>query len=145
VTSHPSGKIGRGFQPIEIPGLSIIHLKAESGVERSKTAQEINVYTNSRLHACRISTWKRKNYCCKCCKACLTGHVYRCISPSSGSNPTSLATSRPHFHKLSTKPTRKILFKSSNSGEAKKLLYIIVAATQPLTVANDPVDAFMQS
>jgi hypothetical protein len=50
LTSRPYGEIRRGFQPLEIPGLPVIHLSGESDVEMVKISREIDVFIEARVH-----------------------------------------------------------------------------------------------
>jgi ankyrin repeat domain-containing protein 50 len=44
VTGRPYGRIQPGFQPLQIPGLSVIHLSGESDVEMRRICREIDVF-----------------------------------------------------------------------------------------------------
>ncbi|KAN0081080.1 Ankyrin repeat-containing domain protein [Elaphomyces granulatus] len=49
LTSRPYGEIRRGFQPLEIPGLPVIHLSGESDIEMKKISREIDVFIKARV------------------------------------------------------------------------------------------------
>ncbi|SPO04105.1 uncharacterized protein DNG_06788 [Cephalotrichum gorgonifer] len=53
VTSRPYDKIGRGFRPLNIPGLPLIHLKGESDTEISNIAREIDIYIEASVSRIR--------------------------------------------------------------------------------------------
>ena len=49
LTSRPYSGIRRDFQPLNIPGLPVIHLSGESDVEIKKISQEIDVFIKARV------------------------------------------------------------------------------------------------
>lgn len=49
LTSRPWGDIRRGFQPLKIPELPVIHLIGDSDVEIEKISQEIDVFIRARV------------------------------------------------------------------------------------------------
>jgi hypothetical protein len=49
VTSRPYSGIRRGFQPLKIPELPVIHLSGESDVEMEKISREIDIFINARV------------------------------------------------------------------------------------------------
>jgi hypothetical protein len=49
LTSRPYGSIRRGFQPLEIPGLPVIHLSGESDIEMKKISREIDIFIKARV------------------------------------------------------------------------------------------------
>jgi len=49
VTSRPYGGIRCDFQPLNIPGLPVIHLSGETDVEMEKISREIDVFINARV------------------------------------------------------------------------------------------------
>lgn len=53
VTSRSYDIIRRGFEPLNIPGLPVIHLDGESDAEVSKIAREIDVYIEDRVSRIR--------------------------------------------------------------------------------------------
>lgn len=55
ITSRPYYNVERYFQPLNIPGLPIIHLKGDSDVESARIAQEINIYIEDRVSHIRQS------------------------------------------------------------------------------------------
>jgi hypothetical protein len=50
LTSRPYGGIRRGFQPLDIPGLPVIHLSGESDIEMEKISREIDIFIKARVH-----------------------------------------------------------------------------------------------
>jgi ankyrin repeat domain-containing protein 50 len=50
LTSRPYGGIRRDFQPLDIPGLPVIHLSGEGDVEMKKISREIDVSIKTRVH-----------------------------------------------------------------------------------------------
>lgn len=53
LTSRPYGHIRRGFQPLQIPGVPVIHLNGENETEMSKIAKEIDIYIRARVGTIR--------------------------------------------------------------------------------------------
>jgi Cdc6-like AAA superfamily ATPase len=65
LTSRPYGGIRRGFQPLELPGLPVIHLSGESDVEMKKISQEIDVFIKARVHDIGARLMRTKNFYCE--------------------------------------------------------------------------------
>ena len=51
LTSRPYDGIRRGFQPLQIPGLPVIHLSGESDIEMKKISREIDVFIGARVQS----------------------------------------------------------------------------------------------
>ncbi|KAG7404322.1 Ankyrin repeat domain-containing protein 50 [Fusarium oxysporum f. sp. rapae] len=145
VTSRPYEKIGRGFQPLNTQGLPIIHLKGESDAEISMIAKEIDVYIENRVS--RIRT----NLCLDTGEEQLILQglrripnqtyiwVYltlKLIESDMNINKTKIREATSSLPRTVDDAYERILAKSSNPEEAKKLLHIVVAAARPLTLAE---------
>jgi ankyrin repeat domain-containing protein 50 len=50
LTSRPYSEIRQDFQPLDIPGLPVIHLSGESDVELEKISREIDIFIKVRVH-----------------------------------------------------------------------------------------------
>ncbi|KAK7419107.1 hypothetical protein QQZ08_011010 [Neonectria magnoliae] len=145
VTSRPYNKIGRAFQPLNIPGLPIIHLKGEGEAEISKIAQEIDVYIEDRVSRIRASL------CLKPDEEQLLLQKLRdiphqtdlwvyltleLIENNIGIDKTKIREATSVLPRTIDNAYERILAKSSNPKEAKKLLHIVVAVARPLTLAE---------
>lgn len=141
VTSRPYDKIRRGFEPLNIPGLPVIHLKGESDTELTKIAREINIYIESKVSDMDHLLSRER----KLLRQRLQGisnrtylWVYLAIEwikeeTSNKISPESITSTLPT---TVDQAYEKILAKSTNPKEARKLLHIVVATTRPLTVAE---------
>ncbi|EXU97692.1 ankyrin repeat protein [Metarhizium robertsii] len=147
VTSRLHNDIERGFQPLKIPELPVIHLKGESDAEVSKIAGEIDLYIVDAVARIRedkglqqsdeqsllqgLRAIGNKTY--------LWVHLTLGWIKSVVSNTITevdiryVVNSLPHSV---DKAYEKILARSTNPEEAKKLLHIVVAAARPLTLAE---------
>lgn len=139
ITSRPYDKVRQGFQPLSTPGLAVIHLRGESEIEVAKIASEINIYIEAKVQEMDDFLPEEK------------GVLLRALQQSP--NQTYLwvylaiewiRDVRMHIVDAvditSALPTtvnqayEKILAKSVNPKEARKLLHIVVATTRPLTI-----------
>ncbi|KAG7402611.1 Ankyrin repeat domain-containing protein 50 [Fusarium oxysporum f. sp. rapae] len=145
VTSRPYEEILRDFQPLNTPGLPIIHLKGESDAEISMIAKDIDVYIEHRVS--RI----RKNLCLDTGEEQLLLQELRrvpnrtylwvyltlkVIESDMSINKTKICNATSSLPRTVDDAYERILARSSNPEEAKKLLHIIVAAARPLTLAE---------
>lgn len=145
VTSRPNDKIGRSFQPLNILGLPVIHLKGESDTEISNIAREIDVYIEdriSRIRADRYLTPDEEQLLLQELRR-IPNQTYLwvyltldSIERDMGINETRIREATSSLPRTVDDAYERILAKSSNSEEAKKLLHIIVAAARPLTLAE---------
>ncbi|KAH7109488.1 hypothetical protein B0J13DRAFT_663639 [Dactylonectria estremocensis] len=145
VTSRPYDKIGRSFQPLYIPGLPIIHLKGESDAETSKIAREIDVYIEHKVSRIRADLDLKPEE-----EQLLLQELRRVpnqtylwvyltlelIEHDISINKTKILEATSSLLRTVDDAYERILAKSINSEEAKKLLHIVVAAARPLTVAE---------
>ncbi|KAH7129661.1 putative ankyrin repeat-containing protein [Dactylonectria estremocensis] len=145
VTSRPYDKIRRGFQPLNIPGLPVIHLKGESDAEISKIAQEIDVYIEDRVSRIQaILGLEQDEEQLLLQKLRDIPHqtylwVYltlELIESDIGIDKTKIREATSLLPRTVDDAYERILAKSSNPKEAKKLLHIVVAAARPLTLAE---------
>ncbi|RYP17884.1 hypothetical protein DL765_004282 [Monosporascus sp. GIB2] len=147
VTSRPYDKIRRGFQPLNIPGLPIIHLKGEGDAEISKIAREIDIYIKDKVSRIRANVHLEANEE----QLLLQGlrripnqtylWVYLTLEwieaeINNKINRTEIRNVTSSLPRTVDEAYEKILAKSKNPEKAKKLLHIIVAAARPLTLAE---------
>ncbi|KJZ75124.1 hypothetical protein HIM_05610 [Hirsutella minnesotensis 3608] len=145
VTSRPYDKIGRGFHPLNLPGLSVIRLKGEGDAEASKIAREIDVYIEYKVSRIRDSLELEQVEE----QLLLQGlrrishqtylWVYltlELIESDISINKAKISEVTSSLPQTVDDAYERILAKSTNSEEAKKLLHIVVAAARPLTLAE---------
>ncbi|RYP02732.1 hypothetical protein DL764_005662 [Monosporascus ibericus] len=147
VTSRPYDKIRRGFQPLHIPGLPIIHLKGEGDAEISEIVREIDIYIKNRVSRIRENMYLKANE-----EQLLLQELRRIPNQTylwvyltlewieaeinNKINETEIRNITSSVPRTVDETYEKILAKSKNPEEAKKLLHIIVAAARPLTLAE---------
>ncbi|KAL7786376.1 putative ankyrin repeat-containing protein [Trichoderma ceciliae] len=147
VTSRPYDKIRRGFQTLNIPGLPVIHLKGEGDAEVGKIAQEINVYIKDRVSRIRANLHLKANEEQLLLQGlgAIRNQTYLWVyltlewietEISNKINETEIRNVTSTLPRTVDEAYDKILSKSKNPEEAKKLLHIIVAAERPLTLAE---------
>ncbi|KAN0070262.1 ankyrin [Elaphomyces granulatus] len=143
VTSRPYGGIRRGFQPLEIPGLPVIHLSGESDVEMEKISREIDVFINARVKDIGAQLKLRNDQ-----QELLLRELMRVpnrtylwvyltldlIESDIDINKSGIVKATSHLPKTVDEAYERILSRSRNFKEAKRLLHIVVAAERPLTL-----------
>ncbi|KAN0070496.1 Ankyrin repeat-containing domain protein [Elaphomyces granulatus] len=143
VTSRPYGEIRRGFQPLKVPGLPVIHLSGESDVEMEKISRDIDVFINARAK----NIGAQLNLRTDGQELLLQGlmrvpnrtylWVYLTldlIESDIDIDETGIVKATSHLPKTVDEAYERILSRSRNFKEAKRLLHIIVAAERPLTL-----------
>ncbi|KAK2590898.1 hypothetical protein QQS21_011410 [Conoideocrella luteorostrata] len=140
VTSRPYDKIGRGFQPLNIPNLPIIHLRAEDDEGSSKIAHDINIYLEYKVSHMQDLKQEEKQSLLQELKA-IPHRTYLWVYLT-----IELMEFEVNKNKISElvfilprtvdEAYDTILSKSTDFKEARKLLHIVVAAARPLTVAE---------
>ena len=143
LTSRPFGKIRRGFQPLNIPGLPVIHLKGESDVEMEKIAREIDLYIRARVRDIQAKLRLRPDEAELLLKRLLRipNRTYLWVYLTLDLVQDDIDIDKTGIEKATSRLPRtvdeayeRILARSSDSQEAKKLLHIVVAAARPLTL-----------
>ncbi|KAL7782529.1 ankyrin repeat-containing domain protein [Trichoderma ceciliae] len=142
LTSRPYVEIHRGLQPLEIPGLPVIHLSGESDDEMKKISQEINIYIQARVDDIskrRQLTQSERELLLQ--KVMLVpNRTYLWVYVTLDLVENSIIDKMMIIEATSCIPTtvdeayEKILSKSHNTKQTKKILHIIVAAARPLTI-----------
>lgn len=143
VTSRPYGNIGRSFQPLDIEGLPIIHLKGENDEETSKIAKEINIYIKYKV-SCLRNSWDLNDNETELLLnqlkrvpsqtylwAYLTLELFENNYLISKEAIREVTSSLPQTVEDAYE---KILGRSLDPDAAKKMLHIVVAAARPLTL-----------
>ncbi|GKU23142.1 unnamed protein product [Fusarium langsethiae] len=138
VTSRPYDKIRLDFQPV-------IHLEGESDAEVSKIAREIDVYIQDSVSHIRENLRLEQDEEQLLLKELrrVPNQTYlwvhltlELIESDISINKTKIREATSSLPQTVDDAYERILAKSSNAEEAKKLLHIIVAAARPLTLAE---------
>ena len=143
LTSRPYGGIRRGFQPLDIPGLPVIHLSGESDVEMKKISREIGLFIEARVQSIKAQLKLRYDE-----QQLLLRELMRVpnrtylwvyltldlIESDIDIDKTGISEATSHLPKSVDEAYERILSKSRNFEEAKRLLHIVVAAARPLTL-----------
>ena len=144
VTSRPYDSISRGFGPLDIPGLPIIHLKGESD-EMSKLAKDIEIYIRFKVLEIRTSLGLQEDEEQLLLKQLLQfpNQTYLWVSLILKLVEEDISIDKSKIRTITTTLPQeiddiyeKILSRSTDPREARKLLHIVVAAAQPLTVSQ---------
>ncbi|KAI8625984.1 putative ankyrin repeat-containing protein [Xylariaceae sp. FL1651] len=147
VTSRPYDEIKRGFQPLNIPGLPVVHLKGEGDAEISKIAREIDIYIEDKVSRIQANVHLKANE-----EQLLLQELRRIpnqtylwvyLTLEWIETEINYNINETEIYKISSSLPRtvdeayeKILARSKHPDEAMKLLHIIVAAARPLTLAE---------
>jgi ankyrin repeat protein/GPI inositol-deacylase-like protein len=140
VTSRPYGGIRRGFQPLEIPELPVIHLSGESDVEREKISREIDIFINARVKnigaQLKLTNDQQELLLQELMRVPNRTYLWvyltlDLIERDIDIDKTGIIEATSH---LLDEAYERILSRSHNFKEAKRLLHIIVAAERPLTL-----------
>lgn len=143
ITSRPYVEIHRGLQPLDIPGLPVIHLSGESEDEMKKISQEINVYIGARVQDIGQRLQLTQNECSLLLQRLM--HVPNrtylwvyltldLIESSINVTEKMILEATSNIPKTIDEAYERILSRSSNTRQARIILHIIVAAARPLTL-----------
>jgi len=149
LTSRPYNHIHLDFKPLLIPGsgLPVIHLSGERDEEVKKISKEIDIFIRARVSDIgeRLKLKQKEG-------GQLLGELMRVpnrtylwvhltldliesnIKSNSNSSKTRISEATSRLPKSVDEAYDRILSKSSDPEEAKKLLHIVVAAARPLTL-----------
>ena len=143
LTSRPYGGIRRGFQPLEVPGLPVIHLSGESDVEMKKISREIDVFIKARVHdiGARLKLRNEEQDLLLQELMHVPNRTYLwvhltldLIESDINIDKAGIVNATSHLPKTVDEAYDRILSKSGDAENAKKILHIIVAAARPLTL-----------
>jgi ankyrin repeat protein len=143
LTSRPYDGIRRGFQPLEIPGMPVIHLSGESEVEMQKISQEIDEFIGARAQdiGARLKfTHNQQSLLLKQLmlvpnRTYLWVHLtLDLIESNIDIDKAGIVEATSNLPQTVDEAYDRILSKSCNSKMAKKILHIVVAAARPLTL-----------
>ncbi|KAL6886916.1 ankyrin repeat-containing domain protein [Trichoderma evansii] len=143
LTSRPYVEIHRSLQPLQIPGLPVIHLSGESEEEVKKISQEINTYIDARVHdigkRLRLTRGERDLLLQKLMHVPNRTYLWVYLIMDFIENSINVSKMMIIEAILNIPTTvdeayERILSKSFDTRQVKKALHIIVAAARPLTL-----------
>ncbi|KAL7903129.1 ankyrin repeat-containing domain protein [Trichoderma sp. SZMC 28014] len=142
LTSRPYGRIYRGFRPLEIPGLPVIHLSGESDTESQKISQEIDIFIRFKVQdigkRLKLQEEERNLLLKELMK--IPHRTYLWVYLTLDLIESDIIVDRTISNAASCIPKtvdeayERILSKSCDFDQAKKILHIVVAAARPLTL-----------
>jgi ankyrin repeat domain-containing protein 50 len=139
LTSRPYGGIRRGFQPLDIPGLPVIHLSGESDIEMKKISREIDIFIKARVHdiggRLKLRNDEQELLLQKLMdvpnRTYLWVHLtLDLIESDINIDKTGIVKATSQLPKTVDEAYDRILSKSHDSQTAKRILHIIVAAAR---------------
>ncbi|OCL02131.1 ankyrin, partial [Glonium stellatum] len=143
LTSRPYGGIRRGFQPLNIPGLPVIHLIGESDVEMEKISREIDVFVRARVQdiGARLKLTHDEQDLILRGLMSVPNRTYLwvhltldLIESDIDIEKSGIVEATSQLPKTVDEAYDRILSKSRNSEKAERILHIVVAAARPLTL-----------
>jgi len=143
LTSRPFGDIRRGFQPLNLPGLPIIHLRGESDTEMEKISKEIDIYIRARVKeiqsSLQLSPDEAKLLLDRMMSTPQRTYLWAYLTLDLVQNDinldkTGIEKATSSLPKTVDDAYERILARSHNLDDARRLLNIVVAATRPLSL-----------
>ncbi|KAK2786457.1 hypothetical protein FQN53_006613 [Emmonsiellopsis sp. PD_33] len=143
LTSRPYGEIRRGFEPLDIPNLPVIHLSGESEVELEKISREIGLFVQARVKTIGSKLRLRDDEQDLLLQRlmCVPNRTYLwvyltldLIEKDINIDKKGIEQATSHLPETVYGAYENILSKSRDTNESLRLLHIIVAATRPLTL-----------
>jgi ankyrin repeat protein len=147
VTSRLYGRIRRGLQPRGLPGQPIIHLSGENDDEMQKICREINIFIRARVDILRdqleLTQVERDLLLVKLTSVQNRTYlwVYLTLDVIETSVDGNIDLDKRHIVEIASslpqtvdEAYERILFRSKDYRQAKKMLHIIVAAARPLSL-----------
>ena len=143
LTSRPYGGIRRDFQPLHALELPIIHLRGEGDVEMEKISREIDIFINDRVQNIGAQLNLRRDEQDLLLRRLISvpNRTYLwvyltldLIKSDIGIDKAGIVKATSHLPNTVDEAYDRILSKSRNSEEARKILHIVVAAARPLTL-----------
>ncbi|RYP16757.1 hypothetical protein DL765_004934 [Monosporascus sp. GIB2] len=143
LTSRPYGEIRRGFRPLAIPGVQMIHLSGESDDEMTKISKEINVFITARVQEIGAKLHLKEKE-----QDLLLGELTRVgnrtyiwvhltlklIESNIEIDKTGIVKAISQLPKSVDEAYDRILSRSPSFEKAKRILHIVVAAARPLAL-----------
>ncbi|KAL7942766.1 hypothetical protein V8C42DRAFT_139381 [Trichoderma barbatum] len=145
VTSRPFTKIRQGFQPLQIPGLPIIHLSGESDEEMKKISAEIDIYIRARVEnvsqRLKLKQTEQQTLLEELMRVPNRTYLWvylilDLIEDDLNIDRAGILQATAHIPETVDEAYDRILSKSYDPQEAVKILHIIVAAERALTLTE---------
>ncbi|KAL9473864.1 hypothetical protein ACSS6W_008244 [Trichoderma asperelloides] len=145
LTSRPYVNIRHGFRPPDIPNLAVIHLSGESDVEMIKISQEIDTFIQARVQVVgeklKLTDDEQDLLLRELMRVSNRTYLWvyltlDLIEQDLDLDKTAIVRTTSHLPNTVEDAYEKILSRSRNFEEAKKLLHIVVAAARPLTLSE---------
>lgn len=143
LTSRPYVDIHRSLQPLQIPGLPVIHLSGESEDEIKKISREINTYIDARVQDVGKRLRLSKDECDLLLQKLMQVPnrtylwvylILNFIENSINVSKLMIIEATLNIPTTVDEAYERILSKSFDTRQARKALHIIVAASRPLTL-----------
>ncbi|KAF3066622.1 Ankyrin repeat domain-containing protein 50 [Trichoderma lentiforme] len=143
VTSRPFGNIRQGFQPLQVPGMPIIHLSGESEEEMKKIAAEIDIYIRARVEdigeRLKLDQYERHTLLEQLIRVPNRTYLWvyltlDLIENDINIDKAGILQATTHIPKTVDEAYNRILSKSYDPRGAIKILHIIVAAERALSL-----------
>ncbi|KAI9774704.1 MAG: hypothetical protein M1839_001665 [Geoglossum umbratile] len=145
ITSRPYSGIRYGFQPLDIPELPMVHLSGESEVEIEKISQEINVLIEAKVLdiGARLRLTDDEQVLLLRQLMRVPHRTYLWVHLTLDLIENDIYIEKSGIVKATSQLPQsvheaydKILSKSHNPKEAKRILHITLAAARPLTLSE---------
>ncbi|KAH8732097.1 ankyrin repeat-containing domain protein, partial [Phaeosphaeriaceae sp. PMI808] len=143
ITSRPYGEIRRGFQPLDIPSLPMIHLSGESDVETEKIAREIDIFIRARVQdigaRLRLSQKEEDTLLQELLRIPNRTYLWvhltlDLIENDVNINQTEILKATSRLPRTVNEAYDRTLSRSRDLKSARKILHLIVAAARPLNL-----------
>lgn len=143
VTSRPFGNIRQGFQPLQVPGMPIIHLSGESEEEMKKIAAEIDIYIRARVEdigeRLKLDQYERHTLLEQLIRVPNRTYLWvhltlDLIENDINIDKAGILQATTHIPKTVDEAYNRILSKSYDPRGAIKILHIIIAAERALSL-----------
>ena len=153
ITSRPYGGIRYGFQPLDIPELPMVHLSGESEVEIEKISQEINVLIEAKVQdiGARLRLTDDEQVLLLRQLMRVPHRTYLWVHLTLDLIENDIYIDKSGIVKATSQLPQsvheaydRILSKSHNPKEAKRILHITLAAARPLTLSEMNVALVLQ-
>jgi ankyrin repeat domain-containing protein 50 len=143
LTSRPYREIRQGFQPLDTPGLPVIHLSGESDIEMKRISREIDVFIKARVHdigaRLKLSGIEQGHLLQELMRVPNRTYLWvhltlDLIQKDNDIDKTVIGNATSHLPATVDEAYNRILSKSCDFEKAKRILHIVVAAARPLTL-----------
>ncbi|KAK4065526.1 hypothetical protein Trihar35433_7646 [Trichoderma harzianum] len=143
ITSRPLGNIRRAFQPLQNSGMPIIHLSGESDQEMEKIAAEIDIYIKARVEGIgersKLNPDEQQTLLDRLTEVPNRTYLWvylilDLIESDINIDRSKILRATARIPKTIDEAYSRILSKSYDRHEAKRILHIVVAAKRALSL-----------